>query len=109
MAVSTGTHNWSRFNIAVVYGDNELKITRDNSSDTLNREHRMPCDRFDVLVNGGGAVTLQFQRANFLPLTITVPAPWNDIVVLDPVKLTLKSEATKDVSVLGEYSAKGRN
>ncbi|KAA0186935.1 hypothetical protein HAZT_HAZT008617 [Hyalella azteca] len=59
---------------------------------------------FDVLVNGGGAVTLQFQRANFLPLTITVPAPWNDIVVLDPVKLTLKSEATKDVSVLGVES-----
>lgn len=45
--------------------------------------------RFDVLVNGGGAVTLQFQRSPFRPLTRTVFVPWNQIVVLPPVVMTL--------------------
>ncbi|XP_051159641.1 teneurin-a isoform X4 [Leptopilina boulardi] len=44
---------------------------------------------FDVLVNGGGAVTLQFQRSPFRPLTRTVFVPWNQIVVLPPVVMTL--------------------
>ncbi|EAT34453.1 AAEL013308-PA, partial [Aedes aegypti] len=34
---------------------------------------------FDVLVNGGGAVTLQFQRSPFRPLTRTVFVPWNQV------------------------------
>ena len=48
--------------------------------------------RFDVLVNGGGAVTLQFQRAHFEPLTVTVPVLWNQVVVLDPIIMTLKDQ-----------------
>lgn len=48
--------------------------------------------RFDVLVNGGGAVTLQFQRSPFKPLTRTVFVPWNQIVVLPPVVMTLSEE-----------------
>lgn len=48
--------------------------------------------RFDVLVNGGGAVTLQFQRSPFKPLTRTVFVPWNQIVVLPPVVMTLSKE-----------------
>ncbi|KAF7409948.1 hypothetical protein HZH68_004329 [Vespula germanica] len=47
---------------------------------------------FDVLVNGGGAVTLQFQRSPFKPLTRTVFVPWNQIVVLPPVVMTLSKE-----------------
>ncbi|XP_050491043.1 teneurin-a isoform X4 [Bombus huntii] len=47
---------------------------------------------FDVLVNGGGAVTLQFQRSPFKPLTRTVFVPWNQIVVLPPVVMTLNEE-----------------
>lgn len=35
--------------------------------------------RFDVLVNGGGAVTLQFQRSPFHPMTRTVFVPWNQV------------------------------
>ena len=50
--------------------------------------------RFDILVNGGGAVTLMFQRANFEAKTVTVPLIWNDIVVLDPIVLMLKNQAT---------------
>ncbi|XP_037027391.1 teneurin-a isoform X8 [Bradysia coprophila] len=47
---------------------------------------------FDVLVNGGGAVTLQFQRSPFRPLTRTVFVPWNQIVVLPPVQMQLSDE-----------------
>ena len=53
------------------------------------------CDnsnRFDILVNGGGAVTLQFQRSPFRPMTRTVFVPWNQIVVLPPVVLTIGEE-----------------
>nr|CAD7437592.1 unnamed protein product [Timema bartmani] len=52
-----------------------------------------PEDRFDVLVNGGGAVTLQFQRNPFLPLTRTVFVPWNQIVVLPPIAMQLSDES----------------
>jgi len=48
--------------------------------------------RFDVLVNGGGAVTLQFQRSPFHPLTRTVFVPWNQIVVLPPVAMQLSDD-----------------
>ncbi|KAK8385757.1 hypothetical protein O3P69_016491 [Scylla paramamosain] len=47
---------------------------------------------FDVMVNGGGAVTLQFQRIPFEPLTVTVPVPWNQIVVVDPIVIRFKGE-----------------
>ena len=40
---------------------------------------------FDLLVNGGGAVTLQFQRSPFKPLTRTSYIPWNQIFVMDAV------------------------
>ncbi|XP_076628810.1 teneurin-a transmembrane protein isoform X11 [Colletes latitarsis] len=50
---------------------------------------------FDVLVNGGGAVTLQFQRSPFKPHTRTVFVPWNQIVVLPPVVMTLNMEDDK--------------
>lgn len=51
--------------------------------------------RFDVLVNGGGAVTLQFQRSPFKPLRKTVFVPWNQIVVLPPVQMELSDDSIK--------------
>ncbi|XP_055298194.1 teneurin-a isoform X6 [Sitodiplosis mosellana] len=47
---------------------------------------------FDVLVNGGGAVTLQFQRSPFHPMTRTVFVPWNQIVVLPPIQMQLNED-----------------
>ncbi|KAL1116307.1 hypothetical protein AAG570_005802 [Ranatra chinensis] len=47
---------------------------------------------FDVLVNGGGAVTLQFQRSPFRPMTRTVFVPWNQIVVLAPITMQLSDD-----------------
>ncbi|KAL7300753.1 hypothetical protein TKK_0006730 [Trichogramma kaykai] len=47
---------------------------------------------FDILVNGGGAVTLQLQRSPFTPMTRTVFVPWNQIVVLPPVVMVVSGE-----------------
>lgn len=44
------------------------------------------------MVNGGGAVTLQFQRSPFQPLTRTVFVPWNQIVVLPPITMQLSDD-----------------
>jgi hypothetical protein len=40
---------------------------------------------FDMLVNGGGGVTLQFQRSPFRPLTRTVRVPWHRIQIIEPI------------------------
>ncbi|XP_074593790.1 teneurin-m-like isoform X2 [Brevipalpus obovatus] len=37
---------------------------------------------FDILVNGGSIVTLQFQRSPFHPIKRTVMVPWNEIMVI---------------------------
>ena len=51
------------------------------------------------MVNGGGAVTLQFQRNPYRPEMRTVWAAWNRIVVLDDVSLRLGDDSA--VSSLG--------
>lgn len=38
---------------------------------------------FDLLVNGGGAIVLQFGRSPFKPQTLTVYVPWNEVCCLD--------------------------
>ena len=35
---------------------------------------------FDFMVNGGGAVTLQFGKSPFPPRIETLFAPWNEVV-----------------------------
>lgn len=44
------------------------------------------------MVNGGEAVTLQFQRSSFRPKTKTIYVPWNQIVSVSPVKMTMNDE-----------------
>lgn len=48
-----------------------------------------------MLVNGGGAVTLQFQRSPFRPLTRTVFVPWNQVFIV--LKFFREYNAEKDV------------
>ena len=48
--------------------------------------------RFDLLVNGGGAVTLELERPPFRPVTMRVTAPWNTIRVLEPIVLRRMDE-----------------
>jgi hypothetical protein len=45
----------------------------------LNPPFSLSRCRFDVMVNGGGAITLQFQRSPFRPMTRTVFVPWNQV------------------------------
>jgi len=45
--------------------------------------------RFDILANGGGSVTLHFQRQPFRSRRVTVFVPWNRIMVMDVVTMTL--------------------
>jgi hypothetical protein len=37
---------------------------------------------FDFMVNGGGAVTLQFGKSPFPPVVETLFAPWNEVIFL---------------------------
>lgn len=52
------------------------------------------------MVNGGGAVKLHFQRDPFRPLDKTVVVPWNEIVVIDKVVLSLDDEKPQDYKTL---------
>lgn len=47
--------------------------------------------RFDILVNGGGSVTLEFTRQPFQSHTISVSVPWNQIITIEPVIMDLHS------------------
>lgn len=45
--------------------------------------------RFDILVNGGGSVTLKFSRQPFLTRTVSVLVPWNQIITMETVVMAL--------------------
>ncbi|CAH2092375.1 unnamed protein product [Euphydryas editha] len=55
---------------------------------TLTREDGW----FDLLVNGGGAITLHFGRAPFKRSTQVVFVPWNEVVIIDQVVMTTSDE-----------------
>ncbi|CAG9802441.1 unnamed protein product [Chironomus riparius] len=57
---------------------------------------------FDVMVNGGGAITLQFQRSPFRPMTRTVFVPWNQMLVLPPLLMHLVDEDNSIKPKLGK-------
>ena len=48
---------------------------------------------FDILVNGGGSVTLMFQRQPFQFQQTTVMVPWNQMVTMDTVTMLLERES----------------
>ncbi|XP_026326587.1 teneurin-m isoform X2 [Hyposmocoma kahamanoa] len=47
---------------------------------------------FDLLVNGGGAVTLHFGRAPFKRSSQVVFVPWNEVVIIDALVMTTSDE-----------------
>lgn len=47
---------------------------------------------FDLMVNGGGAVTLQFGRAPFRPQSRIVQVPWNEVVIIDVMVMSMSDE-----------------
>lgn len=44
---------------------------------------------FDIMVNGGGAVALDFGKPPFTSKKIRVMVPWNEMVVLDDIVMTV--------------------
>ncbi|XP_071744523.1 teneurin-m isoform X2 [Lepeophtheirus salmonis] len=44
---------------------------------------------FDFMVNGGGAVKLKFGKPPFPPQTRTLFAPWNEVIVIEDVVMSL--------------------
>ncbi|XP_061169948.1 teneurin-m-like isoform X4 [Saccostrea echinata] len=54
---------------------------------TLTRNDGM----FDILVNGGGSVTLEFTRQPFQSHTISVSVPWKQIITMETVIMDLQS------------------
>ncbi|XP_074039433.1 teneurin transmembrane protein Ten-m isoform X2 [Leptinotarsa decemlineata] len=52
---------------------------------------------FDLLVNGGGAVTLQFGRSPFSAQSRIVFVPWNEVVIIDNVIMTTGEERTVNI------------
>ncbi|XP_055907187.1 teneurin-m isoform X3 [Eupeodes corollae] len=47
---------------------------------------------FDLMVNGGGAVTLQFGRSPFRPQSRIVQVPWNEVVIINVVTMSMSDE-----------------
>nr|CAB3264552.1 teneurin-3 [Phallusia mammillata] len=68
---------------------------------------------YDILVNGGGSLTLSVHRTSFVPTTLTVFAPWNDYVIAPDVKMRTPSQPNQlvydstdcDASLLAQPSA----
>ncbi|XP_018579833.1 teneurin-m isoform X3 [Anoplophora glabripennis] len=52
---------------------------------------------FDLLVNGGGAVTLQFGRSPFAPQSRIVFVPWNEVVIIDNIIMITGEERSLNV------------
>ncbi|XP_022901485.2 teneurin-m isoform X3 [Onthophagus taurus] len=57
---------------------------------TLTREDGW----FDLLVNGGGAVTLQFGRSPFRAQSHIVFVPWNEVIIIDNIVMVTGEERT---------------
>ncbi|XP_067613197.1 teneurin-m isoform X3 [Eurosta solidaginis] len=47
---------------------------------------------FDLMVNGGGAVTLQFGRSPFRPQSRIVQVPWNEVIIIEVVVMSMSEE-----------------
>ncbi|XP_021710866.1 teneurin-m isoform X5 [Aedes aegypti] len=50
---------------------------------------------FDLMVNGGGAITLQFGRSPFRPQTRIVQVPWNEVVIIETVVMSTMDDKEK--------------
>ncbi len=64
---------------------------------------------FDIAVNGGGSLTLDYQKAGFLPTQRQVPAQWNHFAMVpDVVMIPLDAEVTTiDLAAPGMQVARG--
>ena len=54
---------------------------------------------FDFMVNGGGAVTLTFGKSPFPAQIRTLFVPWNEVLVIDPVIMSMNYQVPNTTSV----------
>lgn len=47
---------------------------------------------FDLMINGGGAVKILFGRQPFRPQERIIQVPWNEVVILDTVTMSIEDE-----------------
>jgi YD repeat-containing protein len=64
---------------------------------TLTREDGM----FDLAVNGGGLLTVRYEKAGFLMVQRRLEVPWNDIFWLPDVAMVLMAEESAVLSLSG--------
>ncbi|MEE4112508.1 MAG: hypothetical protein V2I40_06805, partial [Desulfobacteraceae bacterium] len=62
---------------------------------TLTRED----GRFDMVVNGGGTLIVQYEKAGYLPVQRRVISPWQDYIQVPEVVLTPKDTATTTIDL----------
>jgi len=60
---------------------------------------RAQTGEFDMLVNGGGKLTLIFQAAGYITVHRSVEAPWEDYLVLDDVAMSERDPAPDQVDL----------
>ncbi|WP_337288533.1 RHS repeat-associated core domain-containing protein [Candidatus Methylomirabilis sp.] len=54
---------------------------------------------FDLAVNGGGLLTVQYENAGYLPVQRQAQAPWQDLVVLPDVVMILRDTQATTVDL----------
>jgi len=57
--------------------------------------------RYDILANGGGAVTVTFSRNSFVDTSVTVFLPWNNYVIAPTTVMRTQSEPNEPSEVHG--------
>jgi RHS repeat-associated protein/uncharacterized repeat protein (TIGR01451 family) len=65
--------------------------------------------KFDIAVNGGTDVTIQYRKSGFAPVDRQASPHWNDFVVVDPVTLIAYDSAATvvDLAATGTQVARG--
>lgn len=58
------------------------------------------------MVNGGGAVVIEFRREPFNTIQKSVRVPWNEIVLTEPVELSLETDSPEASGLLSADSSK---
>ena len=55
---------------------------------------------FDFMVNGGGAVTLQFGKSPFPPKIETLFAPWNEVCYIEYIFIHIEAQVCQQMQDL---------
>lgn len=62
---------------------------------------------FDLAANGGGSITLQYEKPGYLTLQRKLSAPWRDWVIADDVVLTARSAQYSDIDLSAAAGSTG--